>query len=186
MIETLGTRWDRHGHGGAPPLHYRNLDMDEPVLDRRGTKFYAFAEEAYQWSAAKRCVPPAAFATQPKIGAVLKLLARKHGVTAPDAAAKCLGRADGCGGGQSWRIPNLSIECRSLRLSDWNFLRGIDPFQSTSVAMDRNWAVVHLDPVNHTGGKSVAKSDRSVAILTGDNEIPVSRLDVWHSDDHSR
>jgi len=50
--------------------------------------------------------------------------------------------------------------------------------------MDRNWAVVHPDRVNHPGGESVAKSDRSLAILTGDDEIPVSRLDFWHDYDH--
>jgi hypothetical protein len=48
--------------------------------------------------------------------------------------------------------------------------------------MDRNWAVVHLDTVNHPGGESVAKGDRSLAILTGNDEIPVSRLNFWHGD----
>jgi hypothetical protein len=42
--------------------------------------------------------------------------------------------------------------------------------------------VVHLDPVNHTRGGSVAKSDRSLAILTGDDEIPVSWPDFRHGD----
>ena len=42
--------------------------------------------------------------------------------------------------------------------------------------------MVHFDPVNHPGGKSVAKSDRSLAILAGDDEIPVARLDFWHGD----
>jgi hypothetical protein len=49
--------------------------------------------------------------------------------------------------------------------------------------MDRNWAVVDLDPVDHPGRESVAESDRSLAILTEDDEIPVSRLDFWHGDD---
>ena len=46
--------------------------------------------------------------------------------------------------------------------------------------MDRNWAVIHLDPVNYPGGKSVAKSDCGLAILAGNDEIPVARLDFWH------
>jgi hypothetical protein len=48
--------------------------------------------------------------------------------------------------------------------------------------MDRNWAVVHLDTVNHPGGESVAEGDRSLAIFTGNDEIPVSRLNFWHGD----
>lgn len=42
--------------------------------------------------------------------------------------------------------------------------------------------MVHLDPVNDPGGESIAKGDCSLAILTEDDEIPVSRLDFWHGD----
>jgi hypothetical protein len=48
MIETLGTWWDQHGHGSTAPIHYRNVDTDEPVLEWRCTMFYAFTEELHQ------------------------------------------------------------------------------------------------------------------------------------------
>ena len=64
-------------------------------------------------------------------------------------------------------------------------MRGIHSVHSTSVAMDGNRTVVHLDPVNHAGGKSVAKSDRSLAVLAGYDEIPIARLDFWHGDHSS-
>jgi hypothetical protein len=74
----------------------------------------------------------------------------------------------------------------SLGLPNRNFSRGIDPIHSTSVAMDRNRAVVHLNPIYNPRRESVPKSDRCLAILTGDDEIPVSRLDFWHGDHPSQ